>query len=359
MVPFFLALLLFCSCHKKEPNPPAPHLTDFESLMGKNLPAWQYVRTEEDLSNLSFFKTVYEKNIPLSKIPPATLKIPHVIHFIWIGPKSFPIDSVDNVRSWIGNHPGWTVKFWTDRVRPLPHPEMQLCLITPKLFSKVGECYARSDNYGEQSDLLRYEILFQEGGIYVDHDVKCFKSFEPFHHAYDFFCGLELPFKTTLSSSLLPTNNIVASAPGHPILRRSLNWLKDNWERIEKEYPGKDRESTINRVSHRTFLVLGESFKAVGNQGSYQDIAFPAFYFNAPKDEWALWARHLYAGSWFENESAFEKMTRERLMMLSKKTNKLLLFLGVSSVLNLLGFAVLGIFLYKNYHFRHRGVATR
>ncbi|HNA61859.1 MAG TPA: glycosyltransferase, partial [Rhabdochlamydiaceae bacterium] len=208
-------------------------------------------------------------------------------------------------------------------------------------FIKLYDCYKKSDNYAEKSDLLRYEILYQEGGIYVDHDVKCFQSFDSLNRAYDFYCGMELPYKTALSSCVLPTNNLIGSRPGHEILKRSMDWLSDNWDRIDNEYPGKDRDSVINRVSHRTFLVLGETFKQLANKDGNRDIALPTFYFNAPDEKLAIFARHLYKGTWFENESEFEKIVRERLVKISKKTNKILLFFGAFSLINIVGFTLL------------------
>ncbi len=329
-------------CAKKEIHP-APE-RDFESLMGKQLPAWRHVQTREDFDNLAFFKTVYEQNKELIDRERGELKIPKVLHFIWLGPKPFPRESIENVRSWIAHNPDWKILFWTDRERPLPHPLMQKMWVKDFKFLKLEPRFHNSDNFGEKSDVLRYEILYQLGGVYVDHDVKCMEPFDPLNRAFDLYCGLELPIATSLSTSIWPTNNIVASAPAHPILQFCLDWLEEKWDQIERDYPGKDRDAVINRVSHRTFLVLGEGFKREGNGAGRRDIAFPAFYFNAPKEEWALFARHQYAGTWFENESGFEKMARERLMMLSKKVNKILLFCACMASLNLLGFA--GLFLY-------------
>ncbi len=329
----------FASCQKDDDS--KKNCCDFESLMGKDLPAWEYVKTKEDFNNLSYFKKLYEDNLTLLTAVPKKEKIPKVLHFIWIGPKQFPRESVENVRSWIAKNPDWVVKFWTDRDRPLPHPSMKKMMIKDFNFLKLADCYHKSDNFGEKSDLLRYEILFQEGGVYVDHDVKCMKSFDACNNAYDLYCGLEVPYKTSLSTSVSPTNNILGSRPAHPVLLYSMEWLIERWDQIEKDYPGKDRDSVINRVSHRTFYVLGEALKVFGNKGDNHDMIFPAYYFNAPKESQAIMARHTYQGTWFENESQFEKMARERLMMLSKKTNKILLFFGIMSVLHITGFVVL------------------
>lgn len=346
MIPTLLFFLLFfSSCSEKKEI--AKENTDFESLMGKELPAWKYVRTKEDFQNLEFFKNVYEKNIEALAKASDEYKIPKVIHFIWLGPKPFPRESIENVRGWIANHPDWKVKFWTDRIRPLPHPQMELCLLNQFTFCKLEPFFYQSDNMAERSDVLRYEILFQEGGVYVDHDVKCIKSFAPFHHAYDFYCGMEVPYPTSLSSSLLPTNNIVGAKAGHILLKNIMDWLADHWQQIEKDYPGTDRDAVINRVAHRTFVVLGENFKIFSNHQGNKDIALPSYYFNAPEEEKAIFAQHQYKGTWFENESQFEKMARKRLMMLSKKVNKILLGLGLLAALNVAGFVTLGILLYR------------
>jgi hypothetical protein len=224
---------------------------------------------------------------------------------------------------------------------------MELVRVQDLQFLKLFECYKKSDNYAEKSDILRLEILYQEGGIYVDHDVKCLQSFEPLNKAYDLFCGMELPYPTSLSSSLLPTNNVLGARQGHTILRRCMDWLSDNWDRIEREYPGKDRDAVINRVAHRTFFALGECFKQFSNKEGNRDIAMPSFYFNAPEDKLAIYSRHLYKGTWFENESEFEKIVRERLVKITKKTNRLLLIFGIFSLLNAVGFTILFL--------KHRG----
>lgn len=337
-----VGVLFLCGCLNKEAV--KQETLDFETLMGKNTSAWKYIQTREDFDNLSFFKTLYDKNISFIQTKPTKpqmVHIPKVIHFIWIGPRAFPLESVENIRSWIGKHSDWTFKFWTDRDRPLPHPKMQKCMVQDLHFLKLYDCYKKSDNYGEKSDILRYEILYQEGGLYVDHDVKCFKSFEPLNMAYDFYVGMDTPFTTPLSSCVFPTNNIVASRPGHPILKQTLDWLTENWDRIETAYPGRDRDSVINRVAHRTFSVLGDSIKLLADKEGNRDIIFPSFFFNAPTDVQAIYSRHLYNGTWFENETPFEKLVRERLVKISKKSNQIMLFFGIITLVNVTGFTIL------------------
>jgi hypothetical protein len=108
-----------------------------------------------------------------------------------------------------------------------------------------------------------------------------------------------------------------------------MDWLKIHWDSIERDYPGSDTDAVISRVAHRTFAALGEAFHKAANQEGTLDIAFPAFYFNAPQESQALYAQHLYKGSWFENETAFEKSLRQSLIQLSKALNRNLMLFGI------------------------------
>ena len=327
----FLLLMGLFACQKEKEKKPA---STFEDMMGRQLECWQHVIAPVDFSNLAFFKDLFEKNV-LSQPSSSDIIIPKVLHFIWLGPKDFPRESIPNLLSWIEKHPGWKVKFWTDRKRHLPHAALEECLVKEWRYPSLEKCYAKSDNFAEKADLLRYEILLQEGGVYVDHDVKCFKSFEELNKEYELYCGLELPSDTPISSSIHVTNNLIAARPGHPILQRCVEWIPDHWDEIDALYPGSDKLSVIRRIANRTFVAFADSVRELAGKTTH-DMVFPAYYFNAPTDDAAVYARHLYAGTWFQSENAFEKMARQRLMMLSKKVNKVLLFCGLAAAINLL-----------------------
>lgn len=313
----------------------SPSQKSFDELMGNKLPSWSLIRSNEDRENLAFFRQIFENQAKTS----SKKKIPKIAHFIWIGPREFPQSSHQNVASWVKLHPDWKFYYWTDRDRPLPHPHMEVKKIDEFTWNCLADCFQKSDNYAEKADVLRYEILFSQGGVYIDHDVKCLQSFDHLMQQYDFFCGLELPSEGPLRSTVHVTNNLIATVPNHPILKYCLDWLPANWDRIQNMFPGEKKESIIARVANRTFFAFANGVRQFANQDS--DMVFPAFYFNAPSDDQALYARHLYAGTWFENETPFEKMVRERMMMISKKNNKILLLVGVLCALNILVFVFL------------------
>lgn len=333
VIPQIIFLLLaLCGCTRKDEFKQSD---DFNILMGANKSVWKFVETHEDYEHLKIFRRLYENHKNIEYVKQGEQKIPHVVHFIWLGPNPFPKESIDNINSWIEHHPHWTFKFWTDRKRPLPNRKMQLELVANFTFGALKHCYQESDNYAEKSDILRYEILFQEGGVYVDHDVKCFKSFKSFHDSYDLYCGLEPPHEPVLSSSISVCNNIIGSRPNHPILKKTIENVKKNWEEIALAYPGSDRESIIYRVAQRTFASFDSAVRNEGGKQNRRDIVFPAAYFNRIDDDLALYAHHYYASTWFEDETKFERNVRRRLIAISRKNNQILLFNAVILIANL------------------------
>lgn len=327
-----LLLLALVGCDKKHEFKQSD---DFNTLMGLNKSVWKFVETHEDYENLGFFKELYETNKNLQFVNKDQKKIPNVIHFIWVGPNPFPKESIDNINSWIENHPNWTFKFWTDRRRPLPNKKMELQLIANFTFDHLKDCYEESDNYAEKADILRYELLFKEGGVYIDHDVKCFKSFKSFHDNYDLYCGLEPPHEPVLSSSISVCNNVIGSRPGHPVLKKTIENVKAHWEEFALAYPGDDRESVIYRVAQRTFAAFDNAVRKEAGKKNSKDIVFPAAYFNRIDDDLALYAHHYYASTWFEDETKFERNVRRRLIAISRKNNQILLFNAVILIANL------------------------
>lgn len=333
-----LILSLFFGC---EQAPSSFHSDDFEELTGKKLSSWQYVQTKEDVDHLQLFKAIYDLQKHHLATPDTKERIPRVIHYIWLGPNPFPRESIENVRTWMAKHPDWTFYFWTDRDRPLPLPGMHMRKVQDLPFLALKECFKKSDNFGEKSDVLRYEILYQEGGVYVDHDVKCLQSFDLLNRSYDFYCGIDMPYTSALPTCVFTTNNLIAVKPQHPILARCLQSVADNWDRLQRDYPGEDIDSMLSRVLHRTFWLFGQAVKEKNNQEGTRDIVFPAYYFDAPNEKLALFARHQYAGSWHQKESEFETMVRKRLMTITKKCNLLFLALGASVLVNIAGFTFL------------------
>lgn len=84
------------------------------------------------------------------------MSIPKKVHQIWIGPKKRPDIWMDSVRIFCSEK-GYEYVLWDDQ----KVSEMNMV---------NREWYDKEETYNGKSDILRYEILYQNGGIYIDAD---------------------------------------------------------------------------------------------------------------------------------------------------------------------------------------------
>src|SRR3989304_7074551 len=91
--------------------------------------------------------------------------IPETFHLIWLGsavPQGY-FELQDQIKKF---HPHATVKLWTDQEAK-----------TYPMINRIA--FDQSINYGEKSDIWRYEILYNEGGVYLDGDFEMLQSLQP------------------------------------------------------------------------------------------------------------------------------------------------------------------------------------
>jgi mannosyltransferase OCH1-like enzyme len=111
-------------------------------------------------------------------------------------------------QSWRKYHPDWTYILWTDK------EIAEFGLVNKKLFDSAR-------NWGQKSDIARYEILCRMGGLYIDTDFECLKSFDILHDSLDFYTCC-IPAK---DGGVEIINALIAACPGHPILKACVNGL--------------------------------------------------------------------------------------------------------------------------------------
>ncbi len=332
---FLLLLLSFTAASSNDP---------FDIEMGCKTKHWAYVKDQKDLEDLAAFRALFHRNAPLVKSAGGPIKIPKTVHLIWLGPRPFPPESVSNVRSWIAKNPDWAFKFWTDRPRQAPCNGMEVIVVNEYPFPFLGKCYAASDNWGEKSDILRFEILYHQGGVYTDHDASCLTSFEPYHQTYRFYCGLETPHPPFVGRNITAGNGVIGSAPGHPVIKKVIELIDQRWDALAEKYPGTDNYSKTQIVMERTYIALTDALKLSLDTASTTDIVFPAAYFFPKKGLKPVLSKHLFANSWASSAkpNSFEKEARKSITKIEKQFNRLNLVLFGSFGINLL---VLGLML--------------
>ncbi len=96
--------------------------------------------------------------------------IPKILHAFWGGPP-MPMHLRDYLRMWEDLHPDWELKVWS----PDTLPELR----NQDLFDQPEKYSPASNPWQWKSDLARYELLCDQGGLYIDCDLEPLKSVEP------------------------------------------------------------------------------------------------------------------------------------------------------------------------------------
>ena len=121
---------------------------------------------------------------------PAASPIPRVIHRVWLGGSAMPAEYERYAVGWAEHHPGWQMRLWTDADAPRP------------------PAAAHARNVAELADIVRYEVLRRQGGVYVDTDVECLRPLDPLLRGVRAFAAYEVPGRLC--------NAVLGAIPGHP-----------------------------------------------------------------------------------------------------------------------------------------------
>lgn len=144
------------------------------------------------------------------------MTVPRTLHFIWVGDESLRPDNC--IQTWRNHHGGhWNIKIWgnADLKR----------LAGWKLGRHMRDMATRELN--GVADMMRWEILYEEGGIVIDADSKCLKSLD----AGDF---LEWEAFACWESEIVRPGLIAAgyfgSEPGTPFLRQMIIDINNTYD---------------------------------------------------------------------------------------------------------------------------------
>lgn len=319
---------VFSSQIKKSKVKQDTHLTledSFKKLQGFETEDWNYVQSRKDFSDLAKYEDLYEKNKRFQFIFKPLLKIPKTIHLIWMGPRPFPKEYIENIRSWIAHHPDWSFNFWTDRKRPPPCNGMELRLVQDFNFEFLKEQFEISKNWAERVDILRYEVLYQEGGLFIDYNVKCSRPFHNLHSGYDFFACLEMPHEGINGRSITAGNAVLGARRHHPVIKEAMLKVSQRWEEMGKKYSGTDPFVQAQKALSRTFIALSDAMNESLNRPENTDIVFPASYFSPKHGMKGFYAEHFHGTALQERvQSQTEKFFSNTLTKLRRRDAKIL-----------------------------------
>ncbi len=179
----------------------APYV-DFDASMRKGSVEYakKVRKSQYNQRAIAYLKTLYQKNDPRKMPPSKDPKIPKIRHAIWVGGKPLPKIYKELNKGWKKLNPDWQHMIWTDKQ-------------VKKLKLRNQAAYDKTKDPVEKANILRYELLYKYGGLYVDMDSQCLKSFTDLHHLYTFYTGI-----CPLDCDAILNNAVIACTPGHPIM---------------------------------------------------------------------------------------------------------------------------------------------
>lgn len=224
--------------------------------------------TVMDMMELHYkYYNIYDQEISIKNY------IPLNIHFIWLKKNNDSKFVLGYYKTWLNNHPKHKIYIWTNfDIIPEELLNNDKIIIQYqadilKLFKKYKndfnnaiKTYFTINLLGGKSDILRYLILYDMGGLYVDiNDFECFKSTEQLFYQYDFVTGSETCFAE--SDDLIFINNaFIMSKKEHLIIKRLLLNINPNDKKINDNdvwYDQDDSLANITGVSLFRNIVLG------------------------------------------------------------------------------------------------------
>lgn len=160
--------------------------------------------------------------------------IPKKLHVIWIGDESKCPHQW--IQTWRDHHPTWEFKLWGNyELNNLPWRS-----------KRQMDIYQSEGQWAGVADLMRYEILLEHGGVYVDADTMCLRALDDWLLESRMFVFWE----NEAHRPGLIANSYIGTIPNHPALKVIVDetakmakpsakrlWYKPYWnERLRFQY---------------------------------------------------------------------------------------------------------------------------
>jgi mannosyltransferase OCH1-like enzyme len=176
--------------------------------------------------------------------------IPKILHQIWIGPKPAPTNLM---KTWKEKHPDFEYILWTENE-----------IIKRKLELKCIDKIMMINEINGKADIIRWEILYQYGGYFVDADSICIEPFDEIFYDKPAFATFE---NENVRNGLVATGTM-GFIPKYSLCLDIINWINSN-------------ESTYVILNNRAWYSVGPALLTkMLETGKYTDFSvFPSHYF--------------------------------------------------------------------------------
>ena len=145
---------------------------------------------------------------PAEPAATSAARIPKLIHYCWFGPS--PISELGQrcIETWREHMPDFSIQKWDEERLDRSNRYIDLAY--------------RAGRFAFVADYVRFQTLYDHGGVYLDTDMEVLRSFEPLL-TEALFLGLQAPQSVGVG--------VIGATKGHPFLRRVLDALDDEARR--------------------------------------------------------------------------------------------------------------------------------
>jgi mannosyltransferase OCH1-like enzyme len=176
--------------------------------------------------------------------------IPKIIHQLWIGPKPAPTNFMN---TWKDKNPDFEYIFWNEQ-------EMQkrkLFLRTPHKIDEMSEINGKAD-------IIRWEILYQYGGVFIDADSICIEPLDNILMREKAFAGYE---NEIVRKDLVATGTM-GFPRFYPLCKDAVEWILAN-------------DISVERTGMRAWMSVGPGLLTrLLQMGKYPEVKiFPSYFF--------------------------------------------------------------------------------
>jgi len=209
--------------------------------------------------------------------------IPKRFHFIWLGRRA--ISKVDRacIMSWKRHNPSWNITLWCDHTH---HYEGLFDEIIQIDFKKLinARRFELSHSYATKSNIIRLEIIYQQGGVYVDTDFFCNAPISPLLEGYSAFAAEQ--------DDQFINNAIFGASAFHPSIKLAIESLEEitlSSNHCEEISTGPFLFTELYRGSHLLKIFDRSLFYPMNYRGEYKKCDYDSL------------ATHLWANTWKED----------------------------------------------------------
>lgn len=213
--------------------------------------------------------------------------IPKIIHYCWFGCSDMPQQAKNCIASWHEFMPDWEYKLWNEDNFDI------------KQNAYTKEAY-EARKFAFVSDYVRLWALCNQGGVYLDTDVKVFNPFDNLLN-YKAFAGFE-------GSKHLPVGTCVMASEPHG------EWVTEMLEAYKnRHFIMNGKPDFTTNVQFISSIMCENGFVQNGTEQDYKDLhVFPVEYFS-PKQTTGEYFRtentyceHLGLCSWADNSRGWK-----------------------------------------------------